>query len=725
MKNKKEQFNISGMHCASCALLIEQNLKKIPGVKNVVVNYANQKAILEHEDYVGHEMIMKVIKDTGYQAQPISEEMTHGEHNHQRMMQEGEIIKERNYFLFSLLMSLPVLALSMFLKDKSFISLVLQSVLAGIVQFYIGFRFYRGTWYGLKNKMANMDTLVAVGTSAAYFYSLASTYFLKDAQVFYETSSLLITFVILGKWLEAKTKGKTGEAIKKLMGLQAKTARVIRDGQEFDVLIEEVKVGDVIVVKPGEKIPVDGEIIEGYSSVDESMISGESIPVEKKIGDKVIGATINKTGSFIFKTTKIGKDTMLAQIIKIVEEAQGSKAPIQKFADKVSSIFVPTVIFIALVTFVVWFFVVGSSFAASLMVAVAVLVIACPCALGLATPTAIMVGTGKGAEQGILIKGGESLEVAGKVKVVVFDKTGTLTEGKPEVVCIVESKKHKVENILQLVASVENKSEHPLAEAILKEAKELNLKFLPVENFSAEVGRGVKAKVVDKEILIGNGALLKEYNIDYEELRTEMISEEEQGRTILMVAIDGQMAGFISVADKLKISSSEAINDLEKLGLVPVMATGDNNKTAEAIAKEIGIKNWHGRVQPQDKLEIIKEYQSKGQKVVMVGDGINDAPALAQADLGIAMGAGTDVALETGGIVLVKNDLRDVAKAIRLSQLTMNKIKQNMFWALFYNSIGIPIAALGLLKAEFAGLAMALSSVSVVLNSLLLKRKKL
>ncbi|KKQ27579.1 MAG: Copper-translocating P-type ATPase [Candidatus Magasanikbacteria bacterium GW2011_GWC2_37_14] len=726
MTINKQQYNIHGMHCASCALVIEGALKKIPGIKSANVNYANEKAIVEGE--IDANEVVEIIKNTGYRAEVVGSEMPHTEHDHQKMLQTSEIKKERNYFLFSLVLSLPIFVLSMILANKTLISLIVQSILAGVIQFFIGYRFYRGTWYGIKNKTANMDTLVAVGTSGAYFYSLFTTYFV-GGEAFYETSSLLITFVILGKWLEAKTKGKTGEAIKKLMGLQAKTARVLRQAQdkfiEVDIQIEQVVVGDTVIVRPGEKIPVDGEIVEGYSSIDESMITGESIPVEKKVGDFVIGATINKTGSFKFKTTKIGKDTMLAQIIKIVEEAQGSKAPIQKFADRVSSIFVPVVMLISIITFLIWFFVVGASFVISLMAGIAVLVIACPCALGLATPTAIMVGTGKGAENGILIKNAEALEIAGKINVVVFDKTGTLTEGKPEVVNIVESKKYTSKNILQKIASVENKSEHPLAEAIVKKAKELNLEFLSVENFSAEVGRGVKAKVAGQEILIGNGALLKENNISYEELREEMIVEEEKGRTVLMVVVAGTMVGFVSVADKLKASSREAIKMLEKLGLEPVMATGDNNKTAEAIANEVGIKNWRGRVQPQDKLEIIKEYQAKGGKVVMVGDGINDAPALAQADLGIAMGTGTDVAMETGGIILVKNDLCDVAKAIKLSRLAMNKIKQNMFWALFYNSIGIPIAAFGLLKAEYAGLAMAMSSVSVVLNSLLLKRKKL
>jgi len=752
MTTKKQQFNISGMHCASCALVIEGALKKLPGVKSVNVNYANEKATVEGEVEVRE--VIEVIKNSGYYAEPISQEMSHSEHDHHQMVQTKEINKERNYFLLSLFLSLPIFVLSMILTNKIFFSLMVQSILAGLVQFIVGARFYRGTWYGLKNKMANMDTLVAVGTSAAYFYSLYTTYFV-GGEVFYETSSLLITFVILGKWLEAKTKGRTGEAIKKLMGLQAKTARVFRAGQEVDISIEQVIVGDIVIVRPGEKIPVDGEVAEGYSSVDESMISGESIPVEKKIGDKVVGATINKTGSFKFKTTKIGKDTMLAQIIKIVEEAQGSKAPIQKFADKVSSIFVPMVMLISVLTFVVWFFVVGSSFVVSLMAAVAVLVIACPCALGLATPTAIMVGTGRGAENGILIKNAEALEIAGKVNVVVFDKTGTITKGQPTVTDILKIFNFKFEifkqftilnfkmtdeqKLLLLAASIENKSEHPLAEAIVKKANEEKIGLLEVEKFEAVVGCGVKGeikKLENLEILFGNKKLMSDNNITIEQSNNTAIEQlENEGKTVMMLAIDKKLAGLIAVADVVKTTSKQAIVELTKMNLKTMMITGDNERTAKAVVIQVGVEQVLSQVLPEEKAKEIEKLRNfklfKNSKlkiencIAMVGDGINDAPALAQADLGIVMGSGTDVAMETGGIVLVKNDLRDVAKAIKLSRLTMNKIKQNMFWALFYNSVGIPIAALGLLKAEYAGLAMAMSSVSVVLNSLLLKRKKL
>src|SRR3989339_1599461 len=705
---KTQQFKISGMHCASCALVIENALKKVDGVKSVNVNYGTEKATIEGS--VKPDDILKVIKDAGYRAEVINHEMTHGEHDHHQMAQDAEIKKERNYFFLSLTLSLPILILSMVLKNMSMESRSAQAILAGVVQFFVGWRFYRGAWYGLKNKAANMDTLVAVGTSAAYFYSLA-TAFVISADVFYETSSLLITFVILGKWLEAKTKGKTGEAIKKLMGLQAKTARVLRGQIEVDVPIVEVGVGDIIIVRPGEKVPVDGKIIEGYSSIDESTISGESIPVEKKVGDAVIGATINKTGSFKFKAEKVGQDTVLAQIIKFVENAQGSKAPIQKFADKVSSYFVPSVIGIAIITFMIWFFVLSAPFVSALMAFTAVLVIACPCALGLATPTAIMVGTGMGAGRGILIKGGEALEMAGKVKVVVFDKTGTLTKGEPVVTDIKGHGTLGMEQVLQMAASVENKSEHPLAEAIVSRAKEDGIDLLNVSNFEAIVGNGVGGIVSGKKVFVGK----------YSQTNIEIENLELQGKTVMQVVIDNVVVGLIAVADTVKETSSQAVAELKKMGMKTIMITGDNERSAQAIAAQVDIDSVFAGVLPEEKAEKIKSLSG----VLFVGDGINDAPALAQADLGIAMGHGTDIAIETGGIVLVKNDLLDVARAIKLSRATMNKIKQNMFWALFSNSVGIPIAALGLLRAEFAGLAIALSSVSVVLNSLLLKRKRL
>ena len=658
-------------------------------------------------------------------------------YNYERLIEEKKLTKERNIFILSLVISIPILVLSMILMDKSLASRIIQLLLAGIIQFFIGARFYRGTYYALKNKSANMDTLVALGTSAAYFYSLATTFFI-EGDVFFETSAFLITFIILGKWLEARAKGKTSEAIKKLLELQAKTARVERDNKEIEIPIEEVKIGDIVIVRPGEKIPVDGKITEGYSSVDESMISGESIPVEKKENDQVIGATLNKTGSFKFRALKIGKNTVLSQIIKIVNEAQSVKAPIQKFADKVSSYFVPTVILIAIITFSVWFFIISSTFVSALLASVAVLVIACPCALGLATPTAIMVGTGMGASNGILIKGGEALEIANKIQAIVLDKTGTITKGKPEVTDILEISNGKIQktnksqisnsknNILQIVASIENKSEHPLAEAIVRKAKTENINFLDVQNFEAIAGHGVKGKISNQEILVGTEKLMDKFNVDIsQEIKDKKSNLEKEGKTVMIIAQEYKIIGLIAVADTIKETSIEAIKMLKEIGLKTIIITGDNKRTAQAVAKQIEIDKVLSEVLPEDKAKEIKKLQGRGQKVGMVGDGINDAPALAQSDLGIAMGAGTDIAIETGDIVLIKNNLQDVVKAIRLSKYTMNKIKQNMFWALFYNSVGIPIAALGLLQAEFAGLAMALSSVSVVTNSLLLKRKKI
>ena len=734
----KNEFNIKGMHCAACALTIEKKLNKLPDVKKANVNFATEKATVEHNS--DDQKIIKAVKDSGYEAQVIANEQKDSHdshHDHSKMTKDNEVKKERNLFILSLVLSIPVLVLSMILMDKSLTSRVIQLLLASIIQFYIGFRFYRGTYYALKNKSANMDTLVALGTSAAFFYSLATT-FLIEGDVFFETSAFLITFIILGKWLEARAKGKTSDAIKKLLELQAKTARVERDGNEAEIPIKEVKIGDIVIVKPGEKVPVDGKIIEGYSSVDESMISGESIPVEKKENDQVIGATLNKTGSFKFKALKIGKDTVLSQIIKIVNEAQSVKAPIQKFADKISSYFVPTVILIAIITFLVWFFIVSSTFVSALLASVAVLVIACPCALGLATPTAIMVGTGMGASNGILIKGGEALEIANKIQTIVLDKTGTITKGKPEVTDMLEIPNNKIQItnkfqnsnskniILQLVASIENKSEHPLAEAIVKKAKAENVELQDVQHFEAIAGHGVRGEIENQEILVGTEKLMTKSNIDLsQEIKDKKNKLEERGKTVMIIAQDYKIIGLIAVADTIKETSKEAIKMLKEIGLKTIMITGDNQRTAKAVASQIGIDKVLSEVLPEDKAKEIKKLQEKDQKVAMVGDGINDAPALAQSDLGIAMGAGTDIAIETGDIVLIKNNLQDVVKAIKLSKYTLNKIKQNMFWALFYNSIGIPIAASGLLQAEFAGLAMALSSVSVVINSLLLKKKKI
>jgi len=613
------------------------------------------------------------------------------------------------------------------------------------IQFIIGAGFYKGMWSSLKMKTFNMDSLIAIGTSTAFFYSLwqflsyviqkgsmIGLVGMKIPELYFETAAFLITFVILGKWLEAKTKGQTSEAIKKLIGLQPKTARVVRGAVVTDVPIEQVVTGDTIVVRPGEKIPVDGTVSKGQSSVDESMITGESIPVEKTIGSVVIGATINKNGSFEFTATKVGSETTLAQIIRVVEEAQGSKAPIQAFADKISAYFVPIVIGLAILTFLVWYLVFGAGLTFALMAFTSVIVIACPCALGLATPTAIMVGTGKGAEHGVLIKGGEPLEVACKIKAIVFDKTGTLTKGQPEVTDIVSSGLTDEEEIMTIAASLEKLSEHPLAEAIVKYAEEETIPLNEVTNFRAIPGHGVEGILNGKKYFIGNRKLITDVvgldSVAVEKMERKIRKLEEGGKTVMILASAEELLGLVAVADTIKETTVEAVRKLQERGLEVFMITGDNRRTAEAIARQAGIKNVLAEVLPEEKANEVKKLQGTGIKVAMVGDGINDAPALAQADLGIAMGSGTDVAMETGGIVIIKNDLRDVLTAISLSRETMGKIKQNMFFALFYNIIGIPIAArvfmaFGLvLKPELAGLAMALSSVSVVTNSLFLRR---
>ncbi|MDO8340677.1 MAG: copper-translocating P-type ATPase, partial [Candidatus Woesebacteria bacterium] len=621
---------------------------------------------------------------------------------------------------------------------------IISFILATPIQFYIGAGFYKGMVSALRMKTFNMDSLIAIGTSVAYFYSLVNFmgyYATKNSfiglmgekipDLYFETAAFLITFVLLGKFLETKAKGRTSEAIKKLMGLQAKTARVIRNGKTFDIPIEDVIKNDIIVVRPGEKISVDGVITKGSSAIDESMITGESLPIEKFIGDNVIGGTINKLGSFEFCATRIGSETTLSQIIRLVEDAQGSKAPIQAVADKISAWFVPAVIAIAILTFIIWFFILGSTLPFALMAFTAVIVIACPCALGLATPTAIMVGTGVGAEHGILVKGGEPLESASKINTIVFDKTGTITKGKPEVTDIDGLSNLNDIEILTIAASLEKQSEHPLAEAIVNYAEIEKYKLNKVINFEAIPGYGVKGEIGKNKYYLGNRKLMTDtlnFNIDKFEKRLEKL--EDQGKTAMILSSKKEILGIIAVADTVKETSKEAVENLKKNGIEVWMITGDNQRTANAIAMQVGITNILAEVLPQNKAEEVKKLQNMGKKVAMVGDGINDAPALAQADLGIAMGSGTDVAMETGGIVIIKSDLRDVVNALDLSKTTVAKIRQNMFFALFYNVIGIPIAArvfmfMGLiLKPELAGLAMALSSVSVVSNSLLLRNYK-
>ena len=725
----KKELQITGMHCASCAGVIEKKLKKTKGIQEVNVNFSTSKATINYDpNQVSIQYLIKTIRDTGYGAEEFN---INTQHSHSKII-KGEEDFYYKLFLISLVFTIPIFLIGMVFMwiglDIPYKDYILW-LLATPVQFYVGWRFYKGTWSALKNKTANMDTLIAIGTSAAYFFSIYIVLFNPLEGQYFEVSAILISLVIMGKWLEAMAKGKTSDAIKKLLNLNPKIANVIRNGEEIKISVEEVKVGDIIIVKPGERIPVDGEIIEGHSSVDESMITGESIPVEKKKGDLVVGATMNKHGAFRFKTTKVGKDTTLSQIIKLIEDAQGSKAPIQRFADVVSAYFVPVVILIAVSTFLVWYLWADASITFAILTSVAVLVIACPCALGLATPTAIMVGTGKGAKHGILIKGGEALETAHKLKYVIFDKTGTITQGNPEVTDLVPLNKNTKNNLLKIAASIEKSSEHPLAEAVVNKAKGMTLS--KSVDFKAIPGHGIKAKVKGKEYYLGNVKLMGDYKIDFSKYIKQINELESEGKTVMILADKKQVLGLVGVADVIRKTSKRAVEKLNELNIQVYMITGDNERTAKAIAKKAGIKNIFAEVLPKDKAKYVKKLQSKG-KVAMIGDGINDAPALAQADIGVAMGSGTDVAMETGNLVLMRNDLLDVPKAIRLSRFTMSKIKQNMFWALFYNSLGIPIAAgvlypiTGwLLSPIIAGAAMALSSVSVVSNSLLLKKKKL
>jgi len=717
MGNMQKKFLISGMHCANCARAIEKKVGRLGGIKKAEVNLAAETLSVEfNPKKVSSGKIIAAVESAGYRASESAEES--------EKTKDAEANRQKKLLLLSIALALPAFIISMSVMDFPYRPLVLFA-LATPVQFIVGYQFYKGTWNNISNRTAGMDMLIAIGTSAAYFYSVGST-FLFAGELYYETSALLITFVVLGKFLETRAKGKAGEAIKKLMGLAPKNATVIRNGKEISVPIDLVVAGDILIVRPGEKIPVDGLVLSGSSAVDESMITGESMPVEKSAGDNVIGATINGTGMLKFRATKVGKDTVLSQIVRLVQEAQGSKAPIQRFADRVSSYFVPAVVLISLATFLTWYFIIGSGFAAALMFSIAVLVIACPCALGLATPTAVMVGTGKGAEMGILIKNGGALEKAGAVNTVVFDKTGTLTEGKPKVTAIVAFGGWKQDEVLKLAAIAEKGSEHPLAKAILEKAK--GMKIPHAKSFHAVPGQGVRASYESKTLLLGTRKLMQSSGVKITGMENEIKKLEEQGKTVMILAVNKKISGTIAVADVLKAQAKETVERLKATGREVIMITGDNKTTAAAIAKQAGIDRVLSEVLPEGKADEVKKLQAKGRLVAMVGDGINDAPALAQADLGIAVGSGTDIAMETGDIVLVKSDPRDVYKAMELSQKTMSKIRQNMFWALFYNSAGIPIAAGALagfgitLRPEFAGFAMALSSVSVVSNSLFLKR---
>ena len=736
---KNSTFNVTGMSCASCARTVENALNKNEDIK-ASVNIATEKVNIEYdENKYNFEKIKKIVENSGYGlVETLSEE-------EKMQMYEDKIKSLRNKLILAAVFAIPLMYISMGhmmgihlpdivnpKKNAAIYSIV--QLLLTIPVVYAGKDFFIHGFKNLVRKSPTMDSLIAMGASAAIIYSLYATYMTITVDpeyhmnLYFESAGTIITLILLGKLLEARTKGQTSSAIKKLIGLQPKKAKIIENGVEKEVLIENIKVGDIIVVKPGEKIAVDGKIVNGNTSVDESMITGESIPVSKNIGDKVIGGSINKNGSILFEATEIGKDTVLSQIIKLVEEAQGSKAPISRMADIVAGYFVPIVIIIATITGIVWF-ISGSGLTAALTFFISVLVIACPCALGLATPTSIMVGTGKGAENGILIKSGEALETAHKIKTVVLDKTGTITKGKPVLTDLKVYNNFDENEILQLAASAENNSEHPLAEAIVNGAKERNVEFKQYDKFRAMPGYGIRAVINEKEIQIGNRKLMASRKIGTEVAEKDYEILSNEGKTPMFISVNNELAGLIAVADVVKETSKEAVEKMHKLGLKVIMLTGDNEKTAKYIAKEVGIDRVIAEILPFQKSEEVKKLQEAGEFVAMVGDGINDSPALAQANVGIAIGSGTDVAIESADIVLIRNDLNDVAGAIALSKATITNIKENLFWAFFYNVIGIPFAA-GIFYAFFNGpkldpmiaaFAMSLSSVSVLMNALRLK----
>lgn len=736
-------MKIEGMTCASCAKAVERAINKLDGVIEASVNLATEKLTISYDpNTLKVSDIRKAVEKAGYKA---IEEETTVDADKERKEKEIKLLWKK--FIVSAIFTVPLLYISMGhmmgLPLPSFIDPMMHPTAFAVSQLLLtipviiaGNRYYRVGFKALIRRSPNMDSLIAIGTAAAVLYGIFATIKIIGGDtsyamdLYFESAAVIITLITLGKYLEAVSKGKTSEAIKKLMGLAPKTAIVIRNGKEEEISIEEVEVGDVIVVKPGEKMPVDGEVVSGNTSVDESMLTGESIPVEKNAGDNIIGASINKNGSIKYRATKVGKDTALAQIIKLVEDAQGSKAPIAKLADVISGYFVPIVIGLAVLSGLAWYFFGGESGIFSLTIFISVLVIACPCALGLATPTAIMVGTGKGAEHGVLIKSGVALETAHKIGTIVFDKTGTITEGKPKVTDVVANGMTEGD-LLQLAASAEKGSEHPLGEAIVKGAEEQGLEFKKLDSFKAIPGLGIEVKIDGKNILLGNRKLMNESKISLEELEETSDKLASEGKTPMYISIDGKMAGIIAVADTVKESSKKAIEKLHEMGIEVAMITGDNKRTAEAIAKQVGIDRILAEVLPQDKANEVKKLQAEGKKVAMVGDGINDAPALAQADIGIAIGSGTDVAMESADIVLMRSDLMDVPTAIQLSKSTIRNIKQNLFWAFGYNTLGIPVAmgilhVFGgpLLNPMIAAAAMSLSSVSVLTNALRLKRFK-
>ena len=746
--SEKKEYKLSGMTCAACAMTVEMAVKDLETVEDVSVNLATERLSLLPKAGFDSQQVLDAVAEAGYQAEEKGKDRP-SHVNEEAAMKAHELRKKKQELLILLVTTLPLLYISMGsmigLPLPSFLNhmahplvFVLSQLLLTLPAVWIGRGFYQRGFRNLIKRHPNMDSLIAVGTSAAFFYSLYSVgqvflgYHAFVHQLYFESVAVIITLVLLGKYLESSAKGRTSQAIQYLLELVPSQATVIRYGEAVTIDTEDIRVGDIIRIKPGERMPVDGLVTEGQTFVDESMMTGESVPIEKKVGDTITSATINQNGSIDYQATRVGSDTTLAQIVRLVEEAQGSKAPIAALADKISLYFVPIVLGLATLSTLGWYFLAGESLSFSLSIFIAVLVIACPCALGLATPTAIMVGTGKGAENGILIKSGQALEAAYQLDTIVFDKTGTITVGKPSLTDLLPLGDLNRSDLLQLIASAEQHSEHPLAQAILAAAEEEGLDLLPVSHFEAIIGRGLSARVEDRQLLVGNESLMKEKHIDSSAFQEQLLELSHEGKTAMFVAIDGQLAGIMAVADEMKSSSLSAVQELQSMGLEVIMLTGDREETATAIAQKAGIQKVIAGVLPDGKATAIKNLQEAGKKLAMVGDGINDAPALVQADVGIAIGSGADVAIESADVVLMHSDLQDVVKAIKLSQATIRNIKENLFWAFAYNTLGIPIA-MGLLhlfggpllNPMLAGLAMSLSSVSVVANALRLGRFKL
>ena len=746
--SEKKEYKLSGMTCASCAMTVEMAVKDLETVEDVSVNLATERLSLVPKEGFDSQQVLDAVAEAGYQVEEKGKDRP-SDVNEEAAMKAQELRRKKQELLILLVTALPLLYISMGsmvgLPLPSFLDhmahplvFVLSQLLLTLPAVWIGRGFYQRGFRNLIKQHPNMDSLIAVGTGAAFFYSLYSVsqvflgYHAFVHQLYFESVAVIIALVLLGKYLESSAKGRTSQAIQSLLELVPSQATVIRYGDAVTIDTEDIRVGDIIRIKPGERMPVDGLVTEGQTFVDESMMTGESIPIEKKVGDTITSATINQNGSIDYQATRVGSDTTLAQIVRLVEEAQGSKAPIAALADKISLYFVPIVLSLATLSALGWYFLAGESLSFSLSIFIAVLVIACPCALGLATPTAIMVGTGKGAENGILIKSGQALEAAYQLDTIVLDKTGTITVGKPSLTDLLPLSDLSRSDLLQLIASAEQHSEHPLAQAILEAAEEEEFGLLPVSHFEAIVGRGLSAQVEDRRLLVGNESLMKEKHIDSSAFQEQLLELSQEGKTAMFVAVDGQLAGILAVADEMKSSSLKAVQELQSMGLEVIMLTGDREETATAIAQKAGIQKVIAGVLPDGKATAIKDLQETGKKLAMVGDGINDAPALVQADVGIAIGSGADVAIESADVVLMHSDLQDVVKAIKLSQATIRNIKENLFWAFAYNTLGIPIA-MGilhlfggpLLNPMLAGLAMSLSSVSVVVNALRLGRFKM